>query len=393
MQFIKNITSKDIKLSQNTISDLISSKNIENFKLLAQHGDFIFSFIKDRITKDFVKLVNKNNIETVLKFTKVYSADFEEMIVKSLLKFADENLTDEILELFENGTQEQKAYCAKYFCHIKDTLALNCLYQNVESDFEPLKINCILALKAFEEKDIVLKAKDIIQNSEDDFEKLDYFLILSIFNEINFIVKNGLSSPFSSNIVSTLLDYNDFNSIKNAAEKEEIKRILHILIENYPENISLDTVLYYQALDYIKAVSEFDDNYSKNILLLAKAKFQEFSSKDIYSFDFDKAIKQEIKNISGFLDNLNLTKDEIIFEYNSEKSYQFNVLLDVIQEYKIEKFDNDLAQTFNKEKINYEFLARIAEILQSHNKIHALDKNVIENIENYNVKTLILSYL
>lgn len=393
MQFIKNITSKDIKLSQKTILDLISSKNIENFKLLAQNGDFIFPFIKDRITKDFVKLVNKKDIETVLKFTKVYSADFEEMIIKSLLKFADENLTDEMLELFENGTCEQKAYCAKYFCHIKDTLALNCLYQNVKDDFEPLKINCILALKAFEEKDIVEEAKDIIQNSQDDFEKLNYFLVLSIFNEIDFIVKNGLSSPFSSQIVSILLDYNDFNSIVSSAEKKEIKRILHILIENYPENISLDTVLYYQIMDFVKLVSDFSDNYSKNILLLAKAKFQEFNSKDVYSFDFDKTIKQEIKNISDFLDNLDLSSSEIVFEYNSEKPYEFNVLLDVIQEYNLEKFDNDLIQIFNNEKIKYEFLARIAEILKSHNKIYSLDKNIIENIENYNVKTLILSYL
>ena len=190
-----------------------------------------------------------------------------------------------------------------------------------------------------------------------------------------------------------MLDYNDFNSIVSSAEKKEIKRILHILIENYPENISLDTVLYYQIMDFVKLVSDFSDNYSKNILLLAKAKFQEFNSKDVYSFDFDKTIKQEIKNISDFLDNLDLSSSEIVFEYNSEKPYEFNVLLDVIQEYNLEKFDDDLIQIFNNEKIKYEFLARIAEILKSHNKIYSLDKNIIENIENYNVKTLILSYL
>ncbi|MBR6298169.1 MAG: hypothetical protein IKR34_02875, partial [Candidatus Gastranaerophilales bacterium] len=117
MQFIKNITSKDINLSKKTISDLINSSNTDNFKLLVQRADFIFPFLKERISKDFVKLVNKNNIKTLFEFTKVYSPDFEEMIVNSFLKFADENLTDEILELFETGTDEQKAYCASYFSH------------------------------------------------------------------------------------------------------------------------------------------------------------------------------------------------------------------------------------------------------------------------------------
>ena len=392
MQFIKNITSKDIKLSQKTIFDLINSANIEDFKLLAENGDFIFPFLKDRISKDFVKLVNKENLKTIFEFTKVYSSDFEDMIVNSLLKFADENLTDEILNIFENGTKEQKAYCAKYFCHIKDTLALEFLYENINSDFEPLKINSILALKAFEDKKILQKAKENIESLSDDYEKLDDYLILAIFQEIKFIAQNGLNSPYNSTIVSYIFDYNDFETVKNKLDEEEIKRILNIFSDAYPEDIGLDTVLYYQISDLIKLVSSFNDNYSKNILLILKAKFAEFSSNDVYLFDFDKSFKQEVKNIFEFLKNLKLSTDETVFEYNKEKPYQFNLLLDVIQEYDIKKFDGNLMEIFNKNEAGCEFLARIAEILKSHDKINSVDKNVVEKMENQNAKALILSY-
>ncbi|MBR6298704.1 MAG: hypothetical protein IKR34_05615, partial [Candidatus Gastranaerophilales bacterium] len=173
----------------------------------------------------------------------------------------------------------------------------------------------------------------------------------------------------------------------------EIKRIADTIIEGYPENISLDTVLYYQFMDLIKHIKNFNDNYSKNILLLSKIKFEEFNSKDVYSFDFDKSVKQEIKDIGEFLNGLSVSIDDIVFEYDKEKPYRFNILLNVIQEYNLNNFDEDLIKTFNNSDLKCEFMARIAEILKEHNKINKIDKSVVDNINNYNVKALILSYL
>lgn len=391
MDFIKNITSKDINLSKKTILDLINSADLAKFRLLVEKEDFIFPFLKERISKDFVNLINKENLNTLFEFTKVYSFDFEEMIIKSFLKFANEDLTDEILEIFPTGTNDQKAYCAKYFCYIKDSLALDFLYENSSSDFNPLKTNCILALKSFNDTKLADLAKESIKNSTDEFEKLNDFETLSIFNEVDFVIENGLNSPLNSHIVSILLNYNDFDSLKNKTSKENLKKIFQILIENYPENISLDTVLYYQILDFIKLVSLENDNYSKNLLLFAKGKFSEFNSNDIYTFDFDKSTKNEIKNISKFLENSDFTFNDVVFEYNNKNPHQFSLLLYIIKEYNIEKFDENLIEIF--EKVNCEFKAQIAEILKSHNKINELDKNLIENIENENVKALILSYL
>ena len=91
------------------------------------------------------------------------------------------------------------------------------------------------------------------------------------------------------------------------------------------------------------------------------------------------------------MNNLEVTLDDVVFEYNPQNPHQFNLLLDIIKEYNIEKFDVELIEVFAN--VNCELKARIAEILKSHNKIHHIDKNLIENIENENVKALILSYL
>ena len=86
---LKNITSKDVELSKNTVKALIKSADLDDYNELIKNSDFIFPFIKERIIKDFVKLINKSELDTVFKFAKIYSSDFEDLIVKSWLKYAD----------------------------------------------------------------------------------------------------------------------------------------------------------------------------------------------------------------------------------------------------------------------------------------------------------------
>ena len=155
--FIKNITSKDTKLSRSAIKTLIEGCETDNFKELNNKAEFIFPFVKERIIKDFVTLVNIEDLKTVFEFSKIYSSDFEDMIVNSWIKFASEDLTDEILELFETGTVEQRAYGAKYFSRILDSLAVEYLNKEAFSSFNPLKINSAIALSAFNEKEVLNK--------------------------------------------------------------------------------------------------------------------------------------------------------------------------------------------------------------------------------------------
>ena len=393
---IKNITSKDINLSISTIKNMLKSANIEDFSLLCEKADFIFPFLKERIIRDFVKIVEECDLKIIFEFSKIYCADFEDLIVNSWIKFASEDLTDEILALFENGVQEQKAYCAKYFSRIQDPLALEYLNKFALNDFEPLKTNCALALSAFNDVEILNKMKNVVLNSQDEFEKLNAFSFISTYGkdeQIKFVIENCFKSPFLINILSNILDFNDINYLKNILDKNVLSRILQVVIEEYPEEISLDTCYYWNLIELMKLVYSFNNQYSKNILLIAKQKFGEFSFSDIYTFDFDKNVKTEIKNILNYLNSLNLSVDEIKQELAAfEDNYRYAIALDVVREYQLNNFAIDISKLINDNKLTDEQKASSALVLKGLNSINLIDKNIIEKIENENIKALIKSY-
>lgn len=387
--FIKNITSKDIKLSQNTIKTLIKTANVEEYGELVEKADFIFPFLKERISRDFVKLVEEEDLKAVFEFSKIYCPDFENMIVESWAKFANEDLTDEILNIFENGTFEQKAYCAKYFSQICDTLALDLLKKYVNSDFEPLKNNAIIALSAFGDVEILNEMKEIVLKSVDDFEKFSAFNFISIYGkdeQIKFVFENAFSSPFLINIIQNVLDNIEINHLKEILDEKTLIKIFQIIIEKYPEELSIDTSYYWNFIDYIKLIYKIDNQYSNNVLILTREKFREFSENDIYTFDFDKNIKAEIKNISKYLDSLDLKCEK--FE-NYEDDFELSAILDVIKELKLVDRADFLVSIFNN--VNEEKKAQIALILKELNKIDLLDVELIEKIQNENIKALIKS--
>lgn len=391
--FIKKITSKDINLSKNTIKTMVKAVNLDDFSLLCQKSDFIFPFLKERIIKDFVNLIDKENLSSVFEFSRVYCFDFEDLIVNSWLKFASEDLTDEILELFEKGTNEQKAYCAKYFSKIQDNLALEYLKKEANSEFEPLRINCAQALFAFRDVEVLNIKKEIILNSQDEFEKYSAFSFIIAYGgeeNIKFVIENCFKSSFCSNIISQIMDFCDFDYLKNILDKKTLLRMYQLIFEQYPEDISLDTVYYWQILDFSKLIYSYQTKYSNNLLLQAKAKITEYVSNDIYTFDLDKNLKIELKNLLNYLNSLELSKENLL-EIDLNDEFELDSAFKVIEEYKLD-YSKELSELFNQEKLNYEKMACVALILKDLGKIDLLSKEAIEKIDNENIKILITSY-
>ena len=387
--FIKNITSKDIKLSHSIIENIIKTCNVEAFKLLCEKSDFIFPFLKERITTDFVKLVKEENLSVIFEFSKMYCVDFEDIIVNSWVKFASEDLTDKILDLFEAGTIEQKAYCAKYFSRICDSLAIEYLNQYALSDFEPLKTNCALALSAFGDKVVLNKMKEIILKSDDDFEKLNAFNFITTYGgdeQIKFALEYVFLSPFAINILTNILDFNDVNYLKNILDNKTMIQIFQLIIEEYPEDLSLDSCYYWNLIEFIKLIHSFNCAYSNNVLILAREKFKEYSENDIYTFDFDKNVKAEVKNIFKFLSSLDLEFNVKNFENN----FELDVILEVIEELKLAEKAEEVAFLFDK--VGIEKQAHIARILKEFNRVDLIDFKIVESIQNENIKALIKSY-
>lgn len=393
--FIKNITSKDENLALNTTKNLILNQETANFSKLVEKGDFIFPFLKDKIINNFVKIIKKENLKTVFEFSKIYSYDFEDLIVKSWLKFASEDLTDEILELFENGTKDQKAYCASYFSHICDNLALENLKKYSKDDFYPLKINSIKALKSFQDETILNEAKETILKSDDDFKKVDAFEILSIFQgkeNLKFIVENSKNNPFIATIISYLFDYNSFFEIKNALDENQLLKIFNVFYENMPEIINLESLISYNFLDFIKTLEKIKNQYSTNLLFLTSKKFDEFSD-DIYTFDMDKNTKNELFNIKKYLNNLvfdfSSLKNELNFKDDKQR---FQIALEVIEKNNFNEFDETLANFVNNNSVENELVALICALFKKKDRLSFINKDNIEKIEDKNIKELILSY-
>lgn len=394
--FIKEITSKDIKLSQNTIKNMIEAANSEQFGQLCQNADFIFPFLKERIIKDFVKLINKENLNCLFEFSKIYSFDFEDLIVNSWIKFACEDLTDEILELFEKGCDSQKTYCAKYFSKIQDSLALEYLNKEAKSTFLPLKTNCAMALAKFGDKEVLDEMKALVLNSDDDFEKLSAFEFICAYggeNQIKFALNSAFSSPFCANILSKILDNNDINYLKNILDEKTLIRIFKAILDEYPEEIGLDSVYYWNLADFIKIIYNFKNQYANNVLMIAKQKFEEFSKNDIYTFDFDKNVKNEVRNISSLLDSLDLDDSLVECELNCEDEYQINTAIEAIKECRLSRCKEILAKFINEGKLNYRQSADAAFALKELGASDLISQESIEKIENENIKALIKSYM
>lgn len=395
--FIKNITSKDLNLSKNTIKNLIYSVNIEQFSELCEKADFIFPFLKERIIKDFLNFVKNENLYTIFEFSKIYSYDFEDLIVLSWVKFACEDLTDEILELFENGSDEQKAYCAKYFSHVKDTLSLELLRKYAYSDYEPLRNNCAIALSGFGDVSIIDEMKNVIDNSDDEFKQLSAFQFLISYNSeklIEYIFDASLNNPFCANIISLLKNNYSFQTLKKELSFEKLQTFFAILIDNYPENITLDTIIQFEIFEFIQYFKKENYNqFSENILLIAKNKFSEYLNNDIYSFDLDKDTKIELKNIVDTLSEVEFKLQDFESQMNSylNNEIKFEFLINVIKEFKLESYCSDLANLINQEKLNNVLLTKCAFVLKELNKLELINKELIENIQDENIKALVLS--
>ena len=393
--FIKNITSKDIALSKSTIKDMIKTANIADFRMLCENAEYIFSFLKERITRDFVKIINKENLNVVFEFSKIYCSDFEDLIVNSWIKFANEDLTDEILDLFENGTNEQKTYCAKYFSKIQDPLAIEYLNKFAKSDFEALRLNCAIALSAFLDVEVLNEMKNIVLNSNDEFEKLRAFNFIVAYGkdeQIKFVLENAFNSPFATNIITNIMDFCDINHLKNILNNETLNKILQLIIEEYPEDIPLDTCYYWNLIDYMKLIYSFDNQYSRNILLMAKIKFDEFYKNDIYTFDFDKNVKEEVKNIYQYLNSLNIKIDDLSEELKKDK-FHFDIALNIIKELKLNQYSNYLAKLIEENQDDYEKIAKLSETLKEINETKLINTEIIEKIKDENIKALIKSYI
>ena len=149
---LKKLTGKNKNDYEAVAKHLVDDCDVELFKELVDNDDFLFDFVKNNVAQRLENAVNQNNYQNLVEFLKYYSQSYEDVIIDSLVKYAVEDLTDLMLDKFENGCDNEKTYAAKYFAKIQDPLAYEFLRLNSYSDNEFLAQNCAMTLGAWHDE-------------------------------------------------------------------------------------------------------------------------------------------------------------------------------------------------------------------------------------------------
>ena len=98
---LKKLTSKNPKDFEEVAYNLINMPDVALFGQLVEKEDFLFDFVKQNVAQRLEKQCNSSNYLNLLKLLKHYSPSYEDFIISTLVKYADEDLTDKMLEIFK----------------------------------------------------------------------------------------------------------------------------------------------------------------------------------------------------------------------------------------------------------------------------------------------------
>ena len=397
---LKDLTNKDEKKALEAARYMVNNSDIELYKLLVEKSDFLFDFIRNNVCKRIEKVVSKDNYSNILDFWKIYSPHYDDLFANILAKHATQDLTDDIFELLEKGTVEQKAYAAKYFSYIPDTIALEPLSKYAFDDNENLAFNAAEALGQMQD-DISYNIALSNLSSEDDFE---------VLKAVKFFVAFGRNYPFKE----------IFNALEKSKMPENIagqipymESLLVLLHNEYKERTLLAIVSILNGLGEILPLSDIfqfelyeifetliktntldNENSSliSSVLLSALSKFTMFCENQEYIFDEDKDTKQEVEAIKDLLVNQskefwNNQKNYLLGELEKDEDRIISVL-PLISEYSLSKSISKLEKLVDYE--NEAFVCEVLTTLKSLNALNNIDiHHIIDKIQNPNIKAVI----
>lgn len=90
--YVKKLTGKDPKDFEFAAAHIINDCDVEAFSALVEKSDFLFDFIKKNVEKRLSNVITNYNYRNLLPFLKIYSPDYEDFIVSTLVSFANEEI-------------------------------------------------------------------------------------------------------------------------------------------------------------------------------------------------------------------------------------------------------------------------------------------------------------
>lgn len=382
----KKLTGKNPADYEPIAYNLINIPDVDLFKELVDKDDFLFDFIKENVSKRLEKVCNQSNYKNLLEFLKFYSPSYEEFIVSTLAKYATEDLTDTMLEIFVNGNDDEKTYCAKYFSYIQDPQALDLLKKYAYSDNNYLSANCAFTLAKFNNQEIYNDAIEKL-HSNDDYEQLSAVKFLVSYGNQNAteeIIKTIKKSAFAENMASELPYLYDLAElIKN--NRQDGLYILNIIINGLGETVALSQLYDFNIYNILEdLIKNNNDSMSSVVLLNACEKFTSLTENDEYLFDESKEVKDDVYSINKLLESVPYNAENLIDnELKEDSLFVFTALDFTTNTEKVRSLLNSKNQTL---------ILKSVEILKELKNLTTQDKNIaLENISNTDIKNIILA--
>ena len=382
---IKQLTGKNRQEFEAAAAHLVEEADVEMFKALVDKDDFLFDFVKQNVADRIANAINESNYKNLLLFLKYYSPSYEEVIISSLVKYADEDLTDRMLELLENGTNAEKTYCAKFFTYIQDPLSLELLRKNSGTEDEFLNANCAAALGAMKDEISYNSALSTLK-SEDEFEQLKAVKFLTAYGnkEALYPVIDAMkTSTMSENIAAEIPYLTDIFTILES-DLENGLLVLNNIINGLGEIIPLSSVFDYELYElFERLMVHADDSKTAVVLLNANEKFETLTENDEYLYDEDKDTKKEVLDIRKLLSHIN--KKELLCFVNQELREDSPFVYTALD------FAEDMYAVRELLKCsNQTIILKTAEVLKSKNELDDTSRQVaLLKITDENIKSII----
>lgn len=384
---LKKLTGKNPKDFEPVAYSVINTPDVELFAKLVEQDDYLFDFVKQNVATRLAKVCNESNYMNLIPLLKYYSPSYEDFIVSKLAEFADEDLTDTLLDLFENGSDDEKTYCAKFFSYIQDPLAIDYLKANAYSENPALSSNCASTLAQLGETSVYEEALGKL-NSADDFEKLDAVKFLVSYGNkdaVSKILSAMKSSSMAENMAGELLYLAELFELLKTSETDGLF-VLNLVINGLGEILGLAQVFDFRLYEVLESLMNSNITSSKAVVLLnALDKFETLTENDEYLFDEAKDVKQEVLDIKNLLKGLDkkFLLSKIDNELNSDSLFVYTAL-DLTENVQMVR---DLLSADNQT-----IILKALETLKRLNNLSNEDKlSALKLVTNENIKSIIMA--
>jgi len=315
-EFATDLTSKDRNIALAAAKHIIDNSDMAAWTCFVQNSDNIFDFIKQNIAKHFAEVIDEDNYMNLFNLFKIHSFDWDECLIQILLRFSylNHELNDKMLDLLQNGTEDEKAYAAKFFSFIPNEKANYYLFEAYSVNYEPLKYNAARALGDAGD----MYSYDYYLNklsAEDDWEKIDAAQFLQwygnkkAFEPLLNSMKNSAMPEHIAGDIAMLVNISEHFNSSNSVHKELSLDCYQYLVDSLAEIWPLSTILDFEIYDCVQELinlvnaPENNNLKSRYAALLLKTRYQleTFCNNDEYKFNEDKKTLQVLDDILELL--------------------------------------------------------------------------------------------